>query len=407
MIAGVTTPGAHDQPHGRAVGPRRQRALHAAVRLPPVARAVAIVVLVGWTITVVRDAPRPVLTGAVGVAAVMTLWIQRRRPLITLIAALGGLALAGRLGFEGPDDPFLVVVLWASYGVGRYADRRLQPWAAAGVLFLLSITLAAEDVRLPGDVVFPVLFTAAPWVLGLVVQLAGRREREAHDTTAELVATREQELRRATHEERVRIARELHDVAAHAMSAVSLQAQVMRRRIEAGERVGADAAREIEDAARAALDELRHVVGVLRPTPGSAALAPQPSIDDLAELLRRCEAVGQRVAFDERGARVELPDGLSLSAYRIVQEALANARQHGPDGGRADVAIRWERDTVRLMVRSPLGPRPTSGGTGHGLVGMRERASLFGGKVSAGPTTDGSWLVDARLPLRQPGRAFT
>lgn len=366
-------------------------------------RGMAILILTVWTAVVLANGPHPWVAGAVGVLAVSTLWQQQRRPLVTLAAAFGGLAVIGAIGFPGPDDPLLVLLLWASYGVGRHARRQQQPWAAAAVLFFLSINVFGEDVHLPGDIVFPMLFAAAPWILGLLVQLARKGEREARDTTVQVLQAQGAVVREATEQERLRIARELHDVAAHAMSAVSLQAQVLRRRIEAGGSANADDARQLEVAARHALDELRHVVGVLRPPVDGGPLAPQPSMDELDDLVEACRAAGQLVHVSESGRPLSIGSGLSLCAYRIVQEALANARQHG-DAGPTDLAVGWTDDSMTLRIVNRLGPGVRSDRpAGHGLIGMRERVALFGGELSAGPVRGRDWVVQARLPLMPRG----
>jgi signal transduction histidine kinase len=363
-------------------------------------QAAAILGLSGWVVMVVGGTPRPLLSALIGIAAVSTLWGQRRWPVLTLTAAFGALVATAELGFEGPDDPFLALIIWAAFGVGRYAAFRHQPWAAAGTLFFLSLNVWGDDVRLPGDAIFPVLIAAAPWILGLLVQVARANEGAARESSAQLLAAQEERMRQATEAERLRLARELHDVAAHTMSAVSLQVQVLRRRLEAGEPVTASDARQIEASAREALVELRHVVGVLRPPTGAARLSPQPSIDDLPQLIRQCKAASQGVDLKIRGESTDVSDGLSLCAYRIVQEALANARRHG-GSGRTEVLVEWRSHCLRLRIKNPLDPARSGGGTGHGLIGMRERAELYGGSLVAGPSDPGYWVVDADLPFRR------
>ncbi len=192
-------------------------------------RAMAILLLAVWMAVVLQAAARPTLAVALGIGATASLCIQRRAPLVTLASAYSGLLLVDRLAaFPGPDDPFIVLIIWASFGVGRFARARRQPWAAAGALFFLSLNLVSgEHLALPAEVVFPVVFTAVPWILGLAMQLAKQREQRAHRFAHEVVESQELLLQQATQEERLRLARELHDVAAHSMSAVSLQAQVM------------------------------------------------------------------------------------------------------------------------------------------------------------------------------------
>ena len=369
-------------------------------------RAAVIAVLTIWAaVVVVAGDHRPLLLSVVAVTAVSTLWLQPRHPLVTLAAAFGGLAIVGVLGFPGPDDPFLALIVWSCYGVGRHAPRRHQPWAAAASLFFVSINLLGADVQLPGDFVFPVLFAAAPWILGLTVQLARTGERRASEASIRVLESRDAMVTQATVQERLRIARELHDVAAHSMSAVSLQAQVLRRRLEAGGQIDPTDARQIETTARQALDELRHVVGVLRPSSEAEELTPQPSMKQLDLLVDRCRSAGQHVELTTTGEASPIPEGLSLCAYRITQEALANARQHGGPG-RVDVAVHWEPDALSIRVANPLGRPSVDARQGHGLIGMRERAALFGGRLDAAPD-GGHWVVEALLPFQRSALVAT
>lgn len=363
-------------------------------------RPTAILLLTMWMAGATRSAPRPALAVVLGVAAASALWVQRRLPLVTLAAALGGLVAVGTLtGFAGPDDPLIVLVLWASFGVGRYAPLPHQPWAAAGTLLFLSLNLlTGEEIELPAEIVFPVLFTAAPWLLGLSVQLAKGGEHRARRLAHEVMESQEDLLRRATEDERLRLARELHDVAAHSMSTVSLQAQVLRREAEAGAPPSPEGLRAIETSARQAMAELRRVVGVLRPSDGEAVLAPQPGIDDLSALVEECRRAGQPVETLTTGQPRPLPPGLSLAAYRVVQEALSNARQHGKNGP-VEVGVTWHDRWLALRIANPVGRSRRSARKGHGVIGIGERAALYGGSFSAGPDDSGRWVVDVRLPI--------
>jgi signal transduction histidine kinase len=363
------------------------------------ARVAVVGMLTAWVVSATSGSGRPFVTVSAGLLAVASFLVQPRLPLLTLGATFGGLVVAGTIGgFDGPDDPFIVMILWASFGVGRYADLRHQPWAAAGVLLLLSLNLLSEEaVQLPAEIVFPVLYTAVPWLLGLAVQLAGSREREAHERAAEVIRSQDDRLRQAKQDERLRLARELHDVAAHTMSVVSLHAQVLRRRLEAGAPVGAEDARLIEHAAQEAMSELRRVVGVLRPTGGADDRSPQPSVGQVGDLVEECNRAGQEVSLVVEGSAVDPPPGVSLTAYRILQEALSNARRHGT--GAATVALRWSERSLTIEVTNPVAERGRArAGAGYGLSGMRERADLYGGTVAAGPHPDG-WRVEAQLPF--------
>ncbi|MFE5589373.1 sensor histidine kinase [Streptomyces sp. NPDC056549] len=222
--------------------------------------------------------------------------------------------------------------------------------------------------------------------------------------------TAEERARRALLEERGRIARELHDVVAHHMSVISIQAQVAPHLVENPSPELRENLAGIRQNAVDALTELRRVLGVLRGdgAAGDAAAgvrhAPQPTLDRLGELLANVRATGLDVTAETVGAPRPLSPGTELSAYRIVQEALSNAMRHAP-GGRAAVATHYHADGLTVRVTNtaatrPVGSVPSGGGRepGHGLLGMRERTAMLGGELAAGPTPDGGWDVTATLP---------
>lgn len=355
--------------------------------------------LLAWAVTSTSRADRPVVAIAGAVAATAGLLTRPRWPALMLGAALAGwLAAAFPGGFDGPDDPFVVAIIWSSYGVGRYEAVRRQPWAAAAVLAVLSLNLTDESFTFPSMVIFPALFTAAPWLAGLWIQLLDERSASALQIAHDVTRARSQEVERATAEERLRIARELHDVAAHHMTTVSLQAQVLRERLERGEAVSPDDAALIGRAAHAALGEIRRVVGVLRSPGERAEVAPLPSLADLPALLEASRRAGQEVTFTTEGTPRPLPEGLSLTLYRIAQEALSNARRHGGEAATM-LTLVWGPNRVTLRAENRMGPLSRRVIAGNGIEGMRERVELYGGQLDAGPEESGVWAVEASLPV--------
>ncbi len=366
-----------------------------------IARWVALALLALWMAAVSGGATHPLTATMIGLGVVACLALGRRWPIVALAAAFAGtFGVVEVAGFPGPDDPYIAAVLWASFGVGRYAAVQRQPWAAAGALFLLSSNLVGPDDDVAvADVVFPVLFTAVPWLLGLVVRVTHARAEAAVAYAGDVAAARDSDLEEATREERLRIAQELHDVVAHGISALSLQAQLSRRRAESGQHVGVAELRQIELTAQDAMADLRRLLAVLQPS-AAAEMHPQDGVEGLPALVERCRRAGQDVGLDVIGDPRRLPPALSLAAFRIVQEALTNARRHGLPG-RCDVVLRWHMGSIDLAVRNPTAPPAGALREGHGIVGMRERARLFGGQFHAGleQSRDGeSWVVRSTLP---------
>jgi signal transduction histidine kinase len=353
--------------------------------------------LAGWLLVGAAGAGRPYAAVSAAAVVAVALGGGRRWPVAALGCAFAGLFLVDAVeGGRRLEDPMLAAVMLASFEVGRWGRLTVQPWAGAGVLLLLSVNVVQPGGGTSvGDAAFPILLTAGPWLLGLAVQLSARRERRAVSYTAELTDRRQDDIRRATDQERLRIAHELHDVVAHHLSGVSLQAQVARRRVEAGGEVSPAELAVIEQAARSALADLRRVLGVLRPTTDPAGVAaPAETLADLDELVEQCRRAGQDIRVRTLGTPRELPPALSLVAYRILQEALTNARRHGQSKP-TSVQVQWLPGRLAMTVSNPYDGTPAE--VGHGRLGMAERAKLFGGSLTT-TASDGTWTVDVVLP---------
>jgi signal transduction histidine kinase len=261
-----------------------------------------------------------------------------------------------------------------------------------------AVTVAGAAILDPGSGVVAVFLTAIPVLLGAVVRQRRRGER----------ALAEQELRhsgeRALLEERQRIARELHDVVAHHMSVIAIQAEAAPYKIADPPPELVESFGDIRSSALAGLTELRRVLGVLRT--GGRDTAPQPGLADLDALLDSARSGGVTVTVARSGNPVPLPEGVDLSAYRIVQEALSNAMRHAP-GSHVQVQLAYRPDGLALEVCNDkvLALPAALPGGGHGIIGMRERATMLGGSLDAGPTGDGGFHVAAVLPVSPPEEA--
>jgi signal transduction histidine kinase len=245
-----------------------------------------------------------------------------------------------------------------------------------------------DNVELGGILFFALLF-ATPWVVGRAIRQ--RRLREA------LLEREKAEAEAAIADERGRIARELHDVVAHAISVIVLQARGGRKLLDSEPAEAREALDAIERTASQALVEMRRLLGLLRESDAGLALAPQPTLERLDDLVERVREAGLPVEVAIEGTATELPPGVDLSAYRIVQEALTNALKHaGPATAR--VVVRYREDELVLEIADD-GVGATNGdGGGHGLAGIRERVTVFGGNVQAGSHPEGGYAVRARLP---------
>jgi len=348
----------------------------------------------------------PVWTGAlVTLFVFLPIGLRRRYPVavfatvvvasFVLELALGDPANSKQYGLE-------VFLAWliVSYSVGAHADDRRHRFAiafalvAAVVWVTVSLALGASNE----NTVPSVFFAAVAWLGGRAMR---RREQlvEAHaDRAQQLEREREERVRALVAEERARIARELHDVVAHSVSVMVVQAQAGPRLTAREEAV--TAFESIEASGREALVELRRLLGILRTEDKQLAIGPQPGLASLAGLVEQVRDAGLPVTLRIEGEQVTLPPGVDLSAYRIIQEALTNTLKHAGRAN-AEVVVRYSSSAVELeIVDTGSGPHDADiNGSGHGLIGMRERTALYGGQLDAGPRPDGGYMVRARLPL--------
>ena len=312
--------------------------------------------------------------------------------------ALGGaLFTFPEAGAPNQDPPLfasLAAGVVASYSVGVYADDRP---AVAGLLLgvagLWATVVASDQIEFANFIWSGGLIAATPW-------FAGRVSRSRRQRIASLELEQEQRTQIALADERARIARELHDVVAHSVGVIVVQAQGARRIIHRDPARADEALATIEDTARSALGEMRRSLGVLRSEGEQAARAPQPGVGDIEGLLANARSSGLGVDFTVEGTARPLPQGVDLSAYRIVQEALTNTIKHA-GRVRSRVTLRYGDDELVVEVKDD-GPGPAADareGAGHGLVGMRERVAALAGELHAGAGPDGGFLVRASLPL--------
>jgi signal transduction histidine kinase len=338
---------------------------------------------------------------AVGMALALAVALALRR-ISPAGAALGGIPfflLYNQLGEDYINalvSPFFAVLLLL-YGVGRHLEGRTAHLLTAyGVaIFMISSAIDHFDDSALNFVISGLAIVCGPVLIGRVLRNRARLHQTLREKAVQLERERTQRAAAAANLERERIAGELHDVIAHALSAMVVQASGARRlagkdAARAGEAFGA-----IETSGREALTEIRGLLGVLRREDEELALAPQPSLRHVDSLVRRVRAAGLPVVLDVDGEARELPIGVDLTAYRVVQEALGEALEHG-HAGRASVRLSYGTDSLELEVGDD------GAGSDRSLLGIRERVAVSGGQLRAGARRDGGHVVRARLPLGGP-----
>lgn len=322
---------------------------------------------------------------------------RRWAPLLVFATVATTAAVASLLGYW----PEFVITLWvATYSAAAYRAREQVLRVVLPIAFTTSIAIGLGErwerglnwVAVAADLIV---------TFGIPVVLGRLTYNRRHRMTAE----RERAAGEAVDAERRRIARELHDVVAHHMSVMVVQAGAARAVSGADPAAVAEALRQIEASGRTGLAEMRRLLEILKAQDGATALEPQPGLERLGELLQTTRAAGLRVEAVVEGRPRPLPPGVDLSAYRIVQEALTNTLRHA-GVATARVVLRYDEDAIELEILDDgrgVGDEPTDG-VGHGLIGMRERVQLFDGELDAGPRPGGGFRVRARLPARaEPG----
>jgi signal transduction histidine kinase len=383
----------------------RRRPLLADAALAAAVAALAVITGLAIVAPAARWTPPPLAIVGWGIALAAPLVLRRRYPLAVLGVVTVHFPFYWAVGQVNEIASWLVLGI-AVYSAAAFGDPRRGRWVL-GVCLLAITGLALLPAHFAPSVTVTQmlavsLFNAMPFLLGWSMGLMTRRLREYRATLEErnrqLAVEREANARRAVLEERVRIARELHDVVAHHVSVMGIQAAVARRLFDRSPDEAREAIGAVETASRQAIADLQQLLGVLRRREETDDLTPQPSLDRLPELVEQIRRAGLGVEVTVTGRPRPLPAGVELSAYRIIQEALTNTLKHAR-AGRAEVTVRYDDGTVEVeVVDDGRGPVPGTGADGgKGLVGMRERVSLYGGRLDAGARAEGGFRVAALL----------
>jgi len=362
----------------------------------------------------VESTLRAVLAIVLTLLIILPFTLRRRYPLAVLVVMTVGTLVYRSLNI--PESSFTVfALLLGFFSAGAYGNRRWRGWVC-GLTATVTIGFLTYSVFfIERGWIFPVktalsqvsavlseafLFGAAWWI-GDVFRIRRERELELQERTLQLEHERDENARRAVLDERVRIAREIHDVVAHHVSVMGIQAGAARRILKQQPEKANEVLSQIETSSRQAVNELQRLLGFLRQQSQVDELAPQPSLKQLDTLVVHMREAGLSVEVKTEGELQSLPPGIDLSAYRIVQESLTNTLKHaGPAS--AVVTIRFTDSALELEIQDDghnLTQKEGLEGKGRGLIGMRERVSLHGGEFSAGRAPGFGFIVRAKLPL--------
>ena len=340
------------------------------------------------------DRPRALAAVLVVFVSLPLLW-RRTAPVAAALLVVAALAALG----DFPAFPAWVTFLIVFYSLGRYAANVRSLLVA---LALLAATVLQDLLNKGGEPVTDLVGTwimlAGAWAIGRAVRAQGHEASRERERSERLARERDERARRAVAEERARMARELHDVVAHSVSLIAVQAQAVQRLLEGEERPAREGLNSIERVARQTSIEMRRLLGILDSQGDGAARDPRPGVAGLGTLVEQVRETGLEVELRTEGEPVPLAPGLDLSAYRIVQEALTNTLKHA-HASHVAVVVRYAGDQLELEVEDDGRGGDQHQGGGHGLVGMRERAAVFGGELTAGPLPGRGFRVHARLPM--------
>lgn len=326
---------------------------------------------------------------------------RRRRPIVVLAVVVGVYVVWHLFGYDGGPS---LAILVSMYGVGRYITEFRISLILLIVAAVTFVVVGIFDGDSPADLTLAATFIPIlPWYVGR--RVTGRREylRLLEERAELLERERAAEIRQALDEERRNIARELHDVVAHRVSLMTVQAGAAQAILDDDPGRAATAMTNVEDAGRAALDELRHLLDVLGPRSGEQPRTPAASVTDLPKIAEQMEHAGLSVSLEIGEISDGLPKPVDLSAFRIVQESLTNALRHAGPGATATVQVGVSDGALHIEVADDgVGGSSWTGGSGRGLAGMRERVELLGGTFQAGPVDEGGFRVTADIPLKGP-----
>jgi len=363
---------------------------------------VVLLLTIGSWMSWLNDNPELNLDGAAPAIAMIlfligtiALFWRRKKPLQVHATVLVASALAMAPSYMYGPLPALMVSL---YSLGRYTENTRLGQAGLGAALLL---VAVEEFYLSqpaGDSIFSLLIVFVVWYVGRRVRIRGEYVRLLQERASHLEQEQVAEADKAVAKERTRIARELHDIVAHQVSLMTVQAGAAKTVALQNPEAALQAMESVEKAGRQALNELRHLVTVLRPGNEGDGLGPQPGSTDIPRLVDEVRAAGLEVSLNMSVRSTELPARVDLAIYRIVQEALTNVIKHAGPQATAEVTISSDRDGVAIEVRDNGGGATRLPGSGHGIVGMRERAQLLGGSLLASPEPGGGFKVVAYLP---------
>ena len=349
------------------------------------------------------DAPRTTMWFVVPALAVILLPLLARRHFPFAAPALFW-SLAAAVSFvDGRLIPFLALIfvtgMAGAFLLGNLRDARQARVGLAIVVSAAAIIVYNQPHHGSGELVSVPLLFAICWLGGFALRSRAEQAEAAEVRATQAERERDTAARIAVAEERTRIARELHDIVAHAVSVMVLQVGAVRHRLPETLGEDADALRGVERTGRMALTEMRRLLGAMRGEGDDLELAPQPGLDRLGSLVDEVSRAGLPVELHVTGEPVPLARAIDLSAYRIVQEGLTNALKHA-HASHAEVTVRYEPAELRIEVCDDgSGNSTTSNGHGHGLIGIRERVKIYGGEMTAGPATDGGFVLRTRLPL--------
>jgi len=347
--------------------------------------------------------PKPVLSAVVALIS-LGLALRLRYPLLALVLAMSPFGVHGILEHfvakGGPNlfEVFLSQVFMVYSTAANTSGRRTY----AGAAIVVALQLVGYGPTLPGSfdqASGEWVFYAIAWALGKTLRRRALRGDRLEARTAELEARQQEQIQAAIADERARIARELHDIVAHSVSLMVLQAGAARQALDRQPEKARDPLLSVEATGRTAMSELRRLVAMLRQPEDEDQLAPQPSLRHLNLLVDQIRETGLVIDVDESCREDGIPPGVDLSAYRIAQEALTNVLKHA-SAAHVSVSVRCDGAAVEVIVEDD-GRGPSDHGSltgGHGIIGMRERVSLFGGRFEAGARAGGGFRVFAHLP---------